>query len=459
MDSLKKYDCLIVGAGPAGLFSAYELITNNPKLRILVCEKGNLIQNRGKTEMMSGVGGAGTYSDGKLHFTPVLSHEKMFHLYSVEEYNPILQRVDDIFLQFGVTTPISPQDMSQADKLVKECADNGIKLLVRKVRHVGSDLLPKVILNFQEFLIKNGVEFLAKTEVSDILLEDHHCVGVMTIDNKKIFGENILLSPGRIGAKWLQDLCRKYDIEYTFDKVEVGVRVETLATVMDKFSNVAYESIYLITAPTTGDVVRNFCPCPRGFVAQEEYGDFVAVNGHSNSDHKSLNSNFAFTAEINLSEPYENTINYALAIAKLVNIAGGGKPLIQSLTGFKKGQRSTWERLKNNGIIPSLTDVVPGDISMALPGRITQDLKEAFDILEKVMPGINSDNTLIYAPEVKLRSSKVKTNKYLETKIENLFVAGDGAGLSGSITGAAVNGLIVAKGMMGKSENPNRLFR
>jgi uncharacterized FAD-dependent dehydrogenase len=377
----------------------------------------------------------------------------------MEEYDPILQRVDDIFLQFGVDIPISPENMSEADDLVKECSDNGIKLLVRKVRHVGSDLLPKVILNFQEFLIKNGVEFLPKTEIQDILLENNQCVGVLTIDNQKIFGENILLAPGRIGAKWLQDLCKKYSIEYTFDKVEVGVRVETLATVMDKFSDVAYESIFLITAPTTGDIVRNFCPCPKGFVAQEEYGEFVAVNGHSNSDHKSLNSNFAFTAEINLAEPFENTINYALAIAKLANIAGGGKPLIQSLASFKKGQRSTWERLKSSGIIPSLTDVVPGDISMALPGRITQDLKEAFDILEKVMPGINSDDTLLYAPEVKLRSSKVRTNKFLETKIENLFMAGDGAGLSGSITGAAVNGLIAAQGMMGKTDNPNRLFR
>lgn len=446
MQKVKKYNCIIVGAGPAGLFAAYELVKSGQK-NIAIIDKGELVQNRKAKDVMSGVGGTGTYSDGKLHFTPILSHEKMFHLYSPAEYQKILDEVDKIFTQFGVTAPVTPKNIEQAEVLVEECRKKGIQLFIRKARHVGSDALPKVILNFQNYLIEKGVNFLTKKEVSDVLIKSNQCRGVVLKNGEKIQSQKVLLAPGRVGAKWLQDICEKYRLHYSYDKIEIGVRVEFPAGIMKRFTDVMYESIFMVYSSTFDDVVRTFCPCPNGYVTREDYEGFVSVNGHSNSDNKASNSNFALVSEVHLTEPVENTISYALSIAKLASTIGGNKPILQRLADFKKGRRSTWERLRKTYVVPSLSDVTPGDISMALPYRIMVNLKEALEILDGVMPGINSGSTLLYAPEIKLRSSKIETDKYLETKIKGLFVAGDAAGLSGSITGAAVTGIIAARGV------------
>lgn len=448
MPRLKKYDCIIVGAGPAGLFAAYELIKNKPTLKILIIEKGEFVQNRKKTDVMSGVGGTGTYSDGKLHYTPTLSHEKMFHLYNPVEYQIFLDEVDKIFTTFGVTARMTPENIEEAESLVEECRKKSIQLFIRKARHVGSDTLPKIILNFQKYLIDKGVEFKTKTEVADLIIKGNRCEGVLVSNRKKILSKKVLLAPGRLGAKWLQDTCEKYKLPYTYDKIEIGVRVEFPSGIMKRFTDVMYESIFMVYSTTFDDVVRTFCPCPNGYVAREDYEGFVSVNGHSNSDNKAPNSNFALVTEVNLTKPVENTISYALSIAKLASTIGGNKPILQRLADFKKGRRSTWDRLRKSYVIPSLSDVTPGDISMALPYRIVVDLKEALEILDQVMPGLNSGSTLLYAPEIKLRSSRIETDKSLQTKIIGLFVAGDGSGLSGSITGAAVTGIVAARGMV-----------
>jgi uncharacterized FAD-dependent dehydrogenase len=212
-----------------------------------------------------------------------------------------------------------------------------------------------------------------------------------------------------------------------------------------------YESIFRLYTPTFDDPIRTFCPCPNGMVATEEYEGFVCVNGHSHSDHKSENSNFAFVTEINLTEPVENTILYGKSIALLATTIGGGFPIVQRLADLKTGKRSTEARLKKSFITPTLKEAVPGDISMALPHRVVTNIKEGLEKLDAVMPGINSANTLLYAPEIKLRSSKIVTDKHLETKtINNLYVAGDGAGVAGNIVGAAATGIIAARGIVGK---------
>lgn len=447
-----NYDCIIVGAGPAGLFAALELVKKKFK-NILVVEKGNLIEKRKSNEVMSGVGGTGAYSDGKLHYTPVLSHEKMFHLYSPSEYQIFLDDVEKTFNEFGVKAPITPANIEQAEGLVEECRRKSIRLFIRRARHVGSDALPAVIRNFQNYLIKKGVTFLTNSEAKDLVIKGNECLGITLKDDKEIKSKNVILAPGRAGAKWLQDLCLKYSIPYSFNKIEIGVRVEFPAGLMKKFTDVMYESIFMVYSPTFDDIVRTFCPCPNGFVTLENYGDFISVNGHSNSDNKAPNSNFALVTEVSLTEPVENTISYALSIAKLASTIGGNKPILQRLADFKKGRRSTWDRLKKSDVVPSLTKVTPGDISMALPYRIVVDLKEALEILDQVMPGLNSGSTLLYAPEIKLRSSKIETDKNLRTKLKGLFVAGDAAGLSGSITGAAVTGMIAARGITIKNKS------
>ncbi len=442
---MSKYDVVIVGAGPAGLFACYELLKKRKKLKVALIDMGKRVENRKRSEVMSGFGGAGTFSDGKLHFTAYLSHEKCFHIISRNEYQKILDYVDEIFTEFGVDSEYYPKINEEYEKLVNEATLNDIELVIRKARHVGTDKLVKVIFSIEKYLEELGVDIFEETEVVDILVKDNKVYGVETKDGKKINSNNILLAPGRIRASWLQKFADKHGLEYMYDKVEVGVRVEFPSQIMKRQSETLYETVYRVRTKTYHDIVRTFCSCPNGQVATEKYEGYVCVNGHSDSSHNSSNSNFAFLCEVNLTHPVENSIAYAKSIAEVASTIGGGKPILQSLEDLRCGRRSTWSRLEKSFVSPTLTNVTPGDIAMALPYRIVKNLVEGIGILDKVMPGINSGSTLLYAPEVKFRSSKIKTDEGLQTSIEGLYVAGDGAGLSGAITGAAVTGIIVAR--------------
>jgi hypothetical protein len=444
---MPKYDVIVVGAGPAGMFATYELTEKFPKYKIALIDMGDRVEKRSPKDVMSGIGGAGTFSDGKLHLTALLSHEKAFHLEKRPKYQKVLDYVDEIFTKFGVDAQSYPKETRDAEDLVDEAMKNDIELVLRKVKHVGTDKLKNVVLKFQKYLEEKGVEILDNTEVVDLIIEKEKIKGVETKKGEKFETSNVLIAPGRVRARWLQDLAKKLGIEYVYDKVEVGVRVEFPAHIMKRQAEALYEMIYRVRSNTYHDIVRTFCVCPNGLVAKEEYEGYICVNGHSNSDHLSKNSNFALLCEVNLTKPVENSIAYAKSIAEVASTIGGKKPILQSLEDLRSGRRSTWSRLEKSFVDPSLTDVTPGDIAMALPYRIVQNIKEALITLDKVMPGINSGSTLLYAPEVKFRSSKISTKKNLETKIKGLYVAGDGAGLSGSITGAAVTGVLFARNL------------
>lgn len=448
MSLSKTYDVLIVGAGPAGLFAAYELIKKRPHLKIAIIEQGNSIETRLRNEAMSGVGGGGTFSDGKLHFTPVLSHEKLLDLYTVPEYQKYLDYSEKLFTKFGVNAPETPTNMAEAQKLVDECAKKQVKLYIRRCKHVGSDQLPKVVKNIVDFLESRGVKFICNTKVEEIQSQKNNITALKTSTGQIFTAKYYLIAPGRIGAAWLQQQAKSLNITYTPEKIEVGVRVEFPASVMARHSKILHENVYSIITPTFGDIIRTFCPCPNGHVAVETYSDYVCVNGYSNLNPDSDNSNFNFTVPVVLTEPTENTLEYAVLVAKLATLLGGGKPLLQRLVDLRTGHRSTWEKLKNNPCPPSLLDVSPGDISLAFPHRIVTNIIEGLDILNRVLPGINADSTLLYAPEVKLRGNRIKTNKDLQTAIPNLFVAGDGAGAAGNIVGAAISGLMAARGIV-----------
>lgn len=444
---MESYDYIVVGAGPAGMFATFEILKKKPKAKILLVDMGKKIKERKPTEVMIGIGGAGTFSDGKLTLTANLSHEKAFHLISKYEYQKILDYVDDTFNEFGIDSEYFPKETDELRKLMEEAQVNDIELVTRKARHVGTDKLKKFVEKFEGYLVEKGVEILDCTKVTDIIVKDGSVTGVVCSDGKKIKSKKVLLAPGRVNARWLQTLADKYGIQYIYDKVEVGVRVEFPSSVMRRQAETLYETVYRVRTRTYQDIVRTFCSCPNGLVAVEEYENYVCVNGHSNSDHNSKNSNFAFLCEVNLKEPLENSIAYAKSIAELTSLLGGGKPILQSLCDLRDGRRSTWSRLEKSFVEPSLKDVVPGDISMGLPHRIVLNILEGLELLDKVMPGINAGSTLLYAPEVKFRSSKISTKKNMETSIKGLFVAGDAAGLSGSITGAAVTGVMAGRGM------------
>ena len=446
----KKYDLIIVGAGPAGIFATLELIKaqKKKKLKIALIDMGKKISLRGAHEVMAGFGGAGTYSDGKLHYTPKLSHERTFHIIDPDDYQKILDEVQAIFEGYGVNAKFYPENVAEVDELIAECEKNNIELVVRKAQHVGTDKLRDVIWSMEKFIEDSGVDILTEVRISDLLLENDRIVGVIDNKDNKYLAKQILLAPGRINTKWLQEIGTKHHLKYQYDMVEVGVRVEFPSSIMKKYAEALYEIVFKVRTKTYDDIIRTFCSCPNGVVAIEDYDDYVCVNGHSFSNHDSPNSNFAFVCEVHLTEPVENSIAYAESIAKLASTIGGGKPILQRLEDLRRARRSTWGRLKKSMVRPSLKKVTPGDIAMALPYRTVTNIKEGLELLDKVMPGINSGSTLLYAPEVKFRSSKVYTTPDMQTSIKGLYVAGDAAGLSGSITGAAATGIMAARGIL-----------
>lgn len=447
MTKKKLFDVVIVGAGPAGIFACYELIKRDKSLKIALVDKGNRIEKRKSNEIMFGFGGSGSYSDGKLHFTPKLSHERTFHLISPLDYEKILVEIDNVFMNFGVTAKNYPKNVDEVNKLVEEAQIQDIELIVRRTKHVGTDNLKKVMQRFQDYLEKNEVIFFDNTEVSDLIIKNNEIIGIET-NRGNFFGKKFLLAPGRGMADWFQNLSDKYKIKYIYDMVEVGIRVEFPAYIMRKHAEALYEVVFKIRTKTFDDIIRTFCSCPNGYVAKEDYPGYVCVNGHSLSDHKSPNSNFAFVCEVRLTEPVENSLAYAKSIAELASTIGGGKPILQRLADLKAGRRSTLERINKSMVTPSLKDVTPGDISMALPHRVVTNILEGLEQLDKIMPGINSGSTLLYAPEVKFRSTKVKTDTNMETCIKNLFIAGDASGMAGSITGAGATGIMAARGII-----------
>lgn len=442
-----KFDVIVVGAGPAGMFCCHELISRKPDLKIALIDMGQKIENRSPNEVMSGFGGAGTYSDGKLHFTPKLSHERALHLIETSEYQKILDQIDNILMSFGVTSDEYPKNKPEVLNLISEVQEKDVELVVRRAKHVGTDNLKNIMQKFQNFLSEKMVTLIDMTKVTDFIVENQ-CIKGVTTDKGDFFADKVMAAPGRIMARWFQEMCNKYNIQYVYDMVEVGVRVEFPASIMKRYADTLYEVVFKIRTPTFDDVVRSFCSCPNGLVTQEDYQGYVCVNGHSNSNHLSPNSNFAFVCEVHLTEPLENSIAYAQSIAELATTIGGGKPILQRLADLKKGRRSTWSRLRKSTVVPSLSDVTPGDISMALPYRIVTDILEGLEKLDSVMPGINSGSTLLYAPEVKLRSSKITTTKGMETSVKGLFVSGDACGMAGSITGAGSTGIMAARGIL-----------
>lgn len=409
---------------------------------------GNRIEKRERSEVMSGIGGAGTFSDGKLHYTAKLSHERAFHLITPKKYQDLLDYIDGLFCDFGVNSEYYPKNKDDVNKLIEEAQLNDVQLIIRKAQHVGTDKLRDVMLVFQNYLESKGVDILDKTKMEDLYMVKGEARGVIVSKDKKILGKKILLTLGRISTSWLQKLGTKHGIKYIYDMVEMGVRVEFPAFVMRRHAEALYEVVFKVRTTTYDDIVRTFCTCPNGMVATERYDGYVCVNGHSNSDHNSENSNFAFVCEVHLTEPVENTIAYAKSIAEVASTIGGGKPILQRLADLQKGRRSTWRRLNKSFVKPTNMNVTPGDISMALPHRIVMNILEGLEKLNHVMPGIYSGSTLLYAPEVKFRSSKVDLKPTMETTLKNVYAAGDAAGISGSITGAAATGIMAARGML-----------
>lgn len=454
------YDVIIIGAGPAGLFSAYELIENNKNLKILLIDEGNFASTRfcpmtktGKCanctpcQILSGYGGAGTFSDGKLNFIPKLGKSDLFKYMDENEANILIDDCEKIFNKFEMDSKIYPSNMSEALKIKSKVALTGSRLLLIKQKHLGSDKLPHYIDAFTQYLKKKKVDLLDKTKVIDIhsINKSKHEV---ICKNKTYIAKKLIIAPGRTGAKWVQSLADKYKISYLSKSIEIGVRVEVRKEILESLCNVIYDPTIFIKTKTYNDEIRTFCTNPGGFVAKENYYGYICVNGHALKDIKSNNSNFAFISKVNLTQPVTNTREYGESIAHIANVLGDGKPIIQTLKDLKQGRRSEWHRINKGFITPTLKDCVAGDLALILPHRIITNIIEGLDKLNEIIPGVNNGETLLYGPEIKFFSNEIETNNKFKLNDYDIYFIGDGAGKAGNIVTAAATGLVAARDIL-----------
>ena len=460
-----KYDVIIIGAGPAGLFSAYELISKNKNLKIAMLDKGFRVSKRvcpmnkngvpckncNPCAILAGYGGAGTFSDGKLNFIPRLGKSDLTKYMPESKANKLIDETEEIFNKFNMDAEVYPSNMDEAMEWKKKVAIAGAKLLVIKQKHLGSDHLPEYIDGICDYLVQNGVELFDRADVTDVVKVDPCSYEVTYVTGKKIntlIGNNVIVAPGRTGAKWVQELSDKYDIPYLSQSIEIGVRVEVRKEIMEEITNVIYDPTIFIKTDTYGDEIRTFCTNPGGFVAKENYYGFICVNGHALKEIKSNNTNFAFISKVNLTEPVTNTRLYGESIARIANVLGDGKPIIQSLKDLKNGRRSEWHRINKGFIEPTLKDCVAGDLALVLPHRIISNILEGLHTLDKIIPGVYNDDTLLYGPEIKFFSNEIETDNNFKLENDNIYFIGDGAGKAGNIVTAAATGLVAARDIL-----------
>ena len=464
-----KYDVVIIGAGPAGLFSAYELIEKNSNLKIALVDEGKKADkrccpmNKNKTaclncspcNILSGYGGAGTFSDGKLNFIPKLGKSDLYKYMSISEAEKLIDYTELIFNKFNMDSDVFPTNMDEALKIKEKIAQCGANLLIIKQKHLGSDNLPKYIDDFTKYLEKKGVVTYEQTHCETIK-KNKDCYDVICTKGKKeqkIVAKRVIVAPGRTGAKWVQQLSEDLKVPYTSQSIEIGVRVETRKEILEELTNIIYDPTIFIQTKTYDDQIRTFCTNPGGFVAKENYYGYICVNGHALKNEKSNNSNFAFISKVNLTEPVTNTREYGESIAKIANTLGGGKPILQTLKDLRRGRRSTDKRINKGFVEPTLKDYVAGDLALVLPHRIITNILEGLETLDKIIPGINNGETLLYGPEIKFFSNEIETDKKMKLKNEDIYFVGDGAGKAGNIVAAAATGIVAAQDILKKINN------
>lgn len=461
---MKKYDVIIVGAGPSGIFCAYELLRQKPELKVLMVEKGRRIEQRQcekrKTRVCvgckpcsitTGFAGAGAFSDGKLSLSPdvggnlpeILGYDKAFDL---------IQESDEIYLKFGADANVYGVGKEKEIRKIRRKAINAnLKLVECPIRHLGTEEGYKIYSRLQEHLLAQGAEMKFDTMVEDVRIEDGRAVGVVTKGGESFYGKEIVCAIGREGADWFSHVCKEHGIETKVGTVDIGVRVEVRDEVMEFLNKNLYEAKLVYHTPTFDDKVRTFCTNPSGEVAAEYYENGLAVvNGHAykSNELKTNNTNFALLVSKNFTKPFKTPIEYGKQIAQLSNMLCDGRILVQTFGDFRRGRRTTEERLCRNNLIPTLKDAVPGDLSLVFPHRIMVDIEEMIFALDKVTPGIASDETLLYGVEVKFYSNKVVVNQQFETNIPGLRAIGDGASVTRGLQQASANGLSVARSIV-----------
>ena len=449
-----KYDIIIVGAGPGGIFSAYELTKLNDKLKIAIFEAGNPLEKRKcpidgvkvkncikcpSCAIMNGFGGAGAFSDGKYNITNQFGGS-LYEYIGKNEAIDLMKYVDEINLEYGGK---GTRLYSTADtKIKKMCLENGLHLLDAQVRHLGTDINYIVLENLYNHL-KDRVEFFFRTPVEKVEKNEGGYT-IVTADNRYDC-EKCIISVGRSGSKWMETVCSDLDIPTKSNRVDIGVRVELPAEIFSALTDELYESKIVYRTEKFEDLVRTFCMNPHGAVVNENTNGIVTVNGHSYEDPEKHtdNTNFALLVSKHFSEPFKDSNGYGESIARLSNMLGGGV-IVQRFGDLVRGRRSNPERIREGYLTPTLA-ATPGDLSLVIPKRILDGIIEMIYALDKICPGTANDDTLLYGVEVKFYNMEVEIDNNLETRNKGLFVIGDGSGVTHSLSHASASGVYVAR--------------
>jgi uncharacterized FAD-dependent dehydrogenase len=453
-------DVIIVGAGPAGIFTAIELIRRGVNKHIMILEKGLPVEKRvcPKTRtheclncrpychVTTGFSGAGAFSDGKLSLSPEVGGN-LPELVGEETVQEAIDYVDRIYLEFGADSQIEGLGNPAAIKDIRKRAIGaGLKLVDCPIRHLGTERAQKIYYDIEQYLLNNGVEILFGCECQDLVIKDGKCLGVRLGDGKELFADNVVVATGRRGANWLESVCTDHHIDHQPGTVDIGVRIEVRNEVMEKVNEVLYESKLIGYPLPFKNKVRTFCQNPGGFVSQENYdNDLAVVNGHSYKAVKSDNTNLAVLVSHNFSSPFNQPIAYAQKVGELTNMLGAGHILVQRFGDILDGKRTWPKEISQSNVRPTLPDAEAGDITAAMPYRAMVNIINFIQAVDIVVPGFAARETLLYSPELKFYSNRIKMDADFNTNVAGLYCLGDSSGWTRGLMMASVMGVLMGR--------------
>ena len=470
---MSNYDVVIVGAGPAGIFAAYELSKKNKDLKVALVDKGLDIYKRRcpilehkikkcpvikdhvgcmpACSITNGFGGAGAYSDGKFNITHEFGGWMTDYL-SNGVVEDLISYVDEINLEHGATTDITDPTTDKVREIEKRGYAVGLKLLRAKVRHLGTEQNLEILKSIYEAM-KDRVDYHFKTEVKDVIVEDNEVKGLLLANGETMKANQVFLAPGRDGSVWLKDVMKGQNIPMKNLQVDIGVRVETSDIVMQEINEHLYEGKFVYRT-SVGTVVRTFCSNPSGHVVVENHSGTMLANGHAYKDPKlgSKNTNFALLVSHTFEEPFDQPNEFAHEVSHLANKLSNGSIIVQKYRDILRGRRTTAKRLKEGFVEPTLKEAVPGDLGLVLPYNTMKSLIEMTEALDHVTPGIAAEHTLFYGVEAKFYSARPEIDDKFETKVKGLFVGGDGAGVTRGLAQAGASGVWVARQILERYE-------
>ncbi|MCH4221725.1 MAG: FAD-binding protein [Eggerthellaceae bacterium] len=465
---MQQPDCIIVGAGPAGIFTALSLLESGDGRHVVMIEKGLPLEKRScpkaQTEqcagcspcrITTGFAGAGAFSDGKLSLSCDVGGD-LPQLIGRERAQRAIGVVDDMYVRFGADQRIEGTgDEDAVADIRRRAIKAGLKLIDCPIRHLGTECAQQLYMKIQQYLIDAGVEIRFECECRQLLIEDGVCKGVMLSTNgqtQELRAPKTIIATGRRGADWLDRECRALSIAHTPGPVDVGVRVEVRNEVMETVNNVLYESKLVGYPQPFKNKVRTFCQNPGGFVSQENYdGGLAVVNGHSFKQRKSPNTNLAILCSQNFREPFDQPIAYAQKVGELTNMLGAGHILVQRFGDIIDGKRTWAKELERANVQPTLTDAVAGDITAALPYRVMTNILNFMLAVDEVVPGIAAEETLLYSPELKFYSNRIKMDEHFTTSVQGLHCLGDSSGWTRGLMMSSVMGYLMGKELVGAS--------